>query len=231
MVIAQIIKKNPKIIRREPISLNELTEYVNAQFQHQKKTKTAVRNIFIGNKDYYQFKYVSIAWGIYGPAELNDSYKVIKYVAKKRKIKKIKLSLAYSLGISTQNYTIDTWCIFGKASSYDLEFLSYYKKFIACEFINIKDAYIDNFMFLIDINALRLDDKLLKKYIQEKNISRKYIIESFELLLNNKYYKIQKTKKQLKNKNHIDKSDGYNQFEFNDFLERSLLRAIVYAKE
>lgn len=110
MTIADALRTNKKIINREIVKLSELRVFVN-ELTGKEYTSTSIRNVFIGNGDYYKFNYKNIDRDIYVPNEFKGLEDVVKFIAKNNKWIPVGGTLEYKLGVSSQNNVKDEYVI------------------------------------------------------------------------------------------------------------------------
>lgn len=180
MTIANIIKTNPYIVNRDPISLSQLREYVQAQISDKQVTPSALRNVFIGNNDYYKFNYVNIGHNKYIPRDKAMSHKdVVELIAGKNQFIASGLTLRYMLNNSYQNINTSEWIIFGNRESLS-DKQKYYLEFfdeIKIMFLDIENDFVEVVKTFIELRALHDNTNQLTRYLTDNKITVNKLIK------------------------------------------------------
>lgn len=207
MTIADAIKRNNKIINREIISLSELRLFVN-ELTAKDYPPASIRNIFVGNNDYYGFKYKNVGGGIYVPEELKNLEDIVKLIAGPNNWLPVGSTLEYKLNVSTQNNVVDEYAVFNQKNSHEAEEILKHFKNLKVNFLK-QTIDFEVFKKLLIIKTIYRNKRILREYLEIEKIDINKLVDIYRSIDNNQYD--QKTDFDLKN---ILANDA-NQYFFN----------------
>lgn len=185
MTIADAIKANKKIINREIISLSELRLFVN-ELTAKDYPPASIRNVFIGNNDYYGFKYKNIGGGIYVPEELKNLEDIVKLIAGSNNWLPVGSTLEYKLGVSTQNNVVDEYVIFNQEDTQESEEVLKHFKSLKVNFLK-QTIDFDVFKKLLIIKTIYKNKNILSEYLEMEKLDINKLLEIYHAFTNSQH--------------------------------------------
>ena len=181
MTINMILKNNKKIIGNEPVRLSYLRSYASKKLD-KKISSSAIRNIFIGNDNFYNFKYKHVGYDRYVPTTFKSVEDVISYMCNKRVFMWDSVSLGKKLGLNNQTIMKHSIIIFGKETKHDVAMKDFFKDIVKVTYIYAEKKEIEAYKQLKTISYLSEDRNLLKTYLLSNNIDKTMINKWYSLL-------------------------------------------------